>query len=78
MPRLSTLLALAVVGWGLGGAYREYRSRRTARPRATPEFLQTWEGEGGGVPVDTHRTAASNVRTDDLLSPGGEARATRF
>jgi len=32
--------------------------RRTARPRAEPEHLQTWEGEGGGVPVDDSRTAA--------------------
>ena len=78
MPRLSTLLALAVVGWGLDGAYRAKRRRRVARPRATPEFLQTWEGEGGGVPVDTHRTAASNVRPDKLPALDDESKATHF
>jgi hypothetical protein len=47
----------------LGGAwyviYREVcQQRAMAQSRAKPEHLQTWEGEGGGVPVGGSRIAA--------------------
>jgi hypothetical protein len=56
------LIALTVLGGLVGmawrGVSRVQSDRRSTRPRAEPEHLQTWEGEGGGVPVDRHRTAA--------------------
>ncbi|MCL4182952.1 MAG: hypothetical protein KJ011_05835 [Burkholderiaceae bacterium] len=74
--RLPELLGLATV---LGLCYRTvcrvHEERLARRPRAAPEHIQTWEGEGGGVPVGTHRTAAQvepappEVRSD---RPGGE------
>lgn len=57
--RLPELLGLAAV---LGLCYRTvcrvHETRQARRPRAAPDHIQTWEGEGGGVPVDEHRTAA--------------------
>lgn len=54
--------ALAVLGGLIALGWRSVRhvqaERQSTRPRADPEHLQTWEGEGGGVPVDGHRTAA--------------------
>ena len=62
MPLIRQVVALATIGALLGLSWRclaQVRAeRRTARPRAEPEHLQTWEGEGGGVPVDDSRTAA--------------------
>jgi hypothetical protein len=53
---LSMLGGLIALGWR--GLARAQADRRSTRPRAEPEHLQTWEGEGGGVPVGEHRTAA--------------------
>jgi hypothetical protein len=48
--------AIALVGFALG-ARRLFSlwNRRTARQ---PDPLQTWESEGGAVPVAPNRTAA--------------------
>jgi len=55
------LLLTALVGLA-GVCYRSvacvHRTRLQKRPQAEPEHIQTWEGEGGGVPVTEHRTAA--------------------
>lgn len=62
MPIIRQMLALATLGALLGLSWRSLAAvrdeRRHTRPDAEPEHLQTWEGEGGGVPVDAHRTAA--------------------
>jgi hypothetical protein len=65
------LLDLAVLA---GLATLSYRSvccsrdeRRKVRPRTAPEHIQTWEGEGGGVPIGTHRTAA---QVEPASTPG--------
>lgn len=50
-------LAALAAGW-LAGWRRARARRRQQRPLAQPPALQTWEGEGGGVPVTEHRTAA--------------------
>jgi hypothetical protein len=55
-------LAALTAGW-LAGWRRARARRRQQRPLAQPHALQTWEGEGGGVPVAEHRTAAQ-------VSPG--------
>jgi hypothetical protein len=42
------LVALSFAGWH---AWRRKHLERLANtPRAKPEALQTWEGEGGGLP----------------------------
>jgi len=38
--------------------YRVWRARQLAMPQPKPESLQVWESEGGGVPINPHRTAA--------------------
>lgn len=50
---LLTLAALSLAGWA---AFRSKQHHRlaVARSKAKPEALQTWEGEGGGLP-DTGR-----------------------
>lgn len=53
---LGTLGALLGLGWRCVAQVQA--ERRSTRPRAEPEHLQTWEGEGGGVPVADNRTAA--------------------
>lgn len=62
MPLIRQVAALAALGALFGLSWRCFAQvqaeRRTTRPRAEPEHLQTWEGEGGGVPVGEHRTAA--------------------
>jgi hypothetical protein len=53
----SLLVALAVVG--ASQLLLTLGARRRASRRQAPAALQTWEGEGGAVPVDDHRTAAA-------------------
>lgn len=55
--KLAITLALGALAAGCYAGYRRSLSR-SSRPVAQPEYLQTWEGEGGGVPVDTHHTAS--------------------
>ena len=53
----SLLVALAVVG--AGQLLMTLGARRRVSRRQVHAALQAWEGEGGAVPVDDHRTAAS-------------------
>ena len=51
MHRSLTLLALAAVSFtGLNALRKKHHERLGTMPRAKPEALQTWEGEGGGLP----------------------------
>lgn len=50
-----TMLAAAV---GFGNYRRYRRRRREACPPTAPKDIQTWEAEGGGVPVSPNQTAA--------------------
>jgi hypothetical protein len=60
----------------LGGAwyvvYRQVRQQRAlAQSRAKPEHLQTWEGEGGGVPVGSRMAAqveSSGAHSDNPMA----------
>lgn len=65
-------LAGLLAGASLATHRRNERERRALRGQSEP--LQTWEGEGGAVPVGTGRTAQqvtpSSSAANDL--PGGE------
>jgi hypothetical protein len=51
MPRTLTFLALAGLSYvGLNALRNKHHERLAKTPRAKPEALQTWEGEGGGLP----------------------------
>lgn len=65
--KLAITLALGALAAGCYAGYRRSQAA-SSRPAAQPEYLQTWEGEGGGVPVDSHHTA-SQVQPHD---PAGE------
>lgn len=62
---------LAALAAGCVASVRSSRKRRLqGRPNAQPRPLQTWEGEGGGVPVGGGETAASRVHHVDPLPRG--------
>jgi hypothetical protein len=64
MTRWLTLAAFAAAGYAV---FRRTAQRELARPHAAPEHLQTWEGEGGAVPVGGSRIAAAHPpKSDDL------------
>ena len=72
MPSRKLMLAAALAALGAGwlASWRRARARRLqARPRAKPDHLQTWEGEGGGVPGTGGQKAAA-VTPDDAGQPG--------
>ena len=49
--RLLTSLALIGIGTlALARVSKVHAGRHHARPAAKPEHVQTWEGEGGGLP----------------------------
>ena len=49
--RMLTSLALIGIGYlALARVNKVHTSRYHARPAAKPEEVQTWEGEGGGLP----------------------------
>jgi hypothetical protein len=51
MNRSLPLLALAALSvTGLNALRKKHRERLAATPKAKPAPLQTWEGEGGGLP----------------------------
>jgi hypothetical protein len=51
MPRALTLLAVAALSFASVNALRSKQQQRLrSNPRAKTEPLQTWEGEGGGLP----------------------------
>lgn len=61
---LGTTIALAALAAGSYAMFcRSCHRRGQTRAKAAPGHIQTWESEGGGVPVDTNRTAAQ-VRSD--------------
>jgi hypothetical protein len=70
MTRWLTLAAFAAAGYAV---FRRTAQRELARPRAAPEHLQTWEGEGGAVPVGGSRIAAAQPPKGDDLRQGGAA-----
>lgn len=46
-----TLLALTALAFtGLHALRKKHHERLANTPKAKPEALQTWEGEGGGLP----------------------------
>lgn len=55
--KLAITVALGALAAGCFAGYRRSQAR-AGRPAAPPDYLQTWEGEGGGVPVDEQHTAA--------------------
>jgi hypothetical protein len=51
MHRSVSLLALAALSLaGLSALRKTHAQRLHATPRSKPQALQTWEGEGGGLP----------------------------
>ncbi|HEY9029438.1 MAG TPA: hypothetical protein VIP05_34445 [Burkholderiaceae bacterium] len=49
--RLLTSLALITLAYAaLSRVNKVHTSRSAAKPEAKPEAVQTWEGEGGGLP----------------------------
>jgi hypothetical protein len=69
-PGLPASLGLAVLAAAGYALYCSTRDRRSATPPAKPEHLQTWEGEGGSVPVGTGRTAAQVYAESSDSRPG--------
>jgi hypothetical protein len=53
-----TLTLLAASALVCSRALQSSRRRRASTSPAKPEPLQTWENEGGGVPVGNSRMAA--------------------
>ena len=50
--RLINSLALLTIGYlALTRVNQVHAARFAARPAAKPEDVQTWEGEGGGLPT---------------------------
>jgi hypothetical protein len=50
--RLINSLALLTIGYlALARVNKVHSARFAARPAAKPEAVQTWEGEGGGLPT---------------------------
>ena len=75
--RLLTSLALIGIGTlALSRVGKVHSSRYHARPAAKPEEVQTWEGEGGGLPSGGPgpgvKVAPAAV-TDPDLAHGGAA-----
>lgn len=67
-----------IAGLLAGASLSSHRRRERERvaSRAKPEPLQTWEGEGGAVPLRTGRTAqqvtpSSSVEEVAAETPGG-------
>ncbi len=47
---IAVLAAIAALSVGSFSAMRKARHRLAGKPHAKPPALQTWEGEGGGLP----------------------------
>ncbi len=73
--RLLTSLALITVAYAaLARVNKVHTTRFHARPTAKPEEVQTWEGEGGGLPTGGPGAGvkvAPAVATDPDLAHGG-------
>ena len=63
-----------IAGLLAGASLSTHRRREADRSalRAKPEPLQTWEGEGGAVPLRTGRTAQQVTPTSADLSTGSD------
>jgi len=49
--RLLTSLALVTIGYAaLSRVSKLHAARMSAKPASKPQAVQTWEGEGGGLP----------------------------
>jgi hypothetical protein len=73
--RLLTSLALITIAYAaLTRVNKVHTTRFHARPAAKPEAVQTWEGEGGGLPAGGPGAGvkvAPAVATDPDLAHGG-------
>ena len=59
LPSLAkTLLVTTFTLWGTQRLLRAARRRAQAMRDRTQQPIETWESEGGAVPVSRHRTAA--------------------
>jgi hypothetical protein len=75
MTRFIGLAAFLGAGYAM---FRRTARRELNKPRAAPEHLQTWESEGGAVPVGGSRIAAAKPPKAEDLRPSrgsGEAHA---
>lgn len=71
LPSRKMMVMAAVVALCAGWLTRfsRMRARRLeGRPRGKPEHLQTWEGEGGGIPTPAGRTVAQVDPEGELAS----------
>ncbi len=73
--RLLTSLALITIAYAAFSRVNKVHAGRThAKPAAKPEEVQTWEGEGGGLPSGGPgagvKVAGSAVRDPDLAHGG--------
>lgn len=75
--KLAITMALGALAAGCYAGYRRSQSR-PSRLGAKPTELQTWEGEGGGVPLDSRHTTAqpepggaTGAREDSLSAREG-------
>ena len=73
--RLLTSLALVTIACAaLARVNRVHVTRFAARPAAKPEDVQTWEGEGGGLPTGGPgpgvKVAPASVNDPDLAHGG--------
>lgn len=71
LPSRKLMLTAALVALGAGWLTRFSRMRSgrlEGRPRAKPEHLQIWEGEGGGIPTPAGRTVAQVDPVADMAS----------
>jgi hypothetical protein len=61
LPSRKLMVAAALItvaaSW-LATLGRAHQRRLKAKPRSKPEHLQTWEGEGGAIPIPDGRTVA--------------------
>ena len=65
--RTLDIVAAAVLAWGMRGILQSIRASAVRRDRR--EALQTWETEGGAVPVSPSTTAAQvSPPPDTVLS----------
>jgi len=71
--KLRTLLLLGIGVAALTRVKNVHRGRLSARPAAKPEAVQTWEGEGGGLPTGGPGPGVkvSTPVTDPDLAHGG-------
>jgi hypothetical protein len=65
---LAALVLGAVVANSIVSLRRHHQRRLGARPRALPERLQAWEGEGGRPHPDTEHPDNASARTATMAT----------